>query len=261
MIPKKIHYVWFSDEPYPPLVQRCIESWKEKLPDYEVILWNRSNFDVHINKWCSQAFNAKKYAFVTDYARLYILYHHGGIYLDSDVEVTRNFDELLSDRAFIGFIAKPGMLEAETIGSEAGHEMFGKLLQYYEMREFVLTNGGYDLKSLPEIFYESFLNEGMAENRMDQTVAGVHLYPPGYFLMSDDLFYLSYDDGTKYLKETYSLHYGTGSWSNVTNKLYLWLKKWYLDHFWFVVKVVRVPVVFKLWQFGINTYRKMFWGT
>ena len=189
------------------------------------------------------------------------MYHHGGIYLDSDVEVTKKFDELLSDRAFIGFIAKPGMIEAETIGCEAGHEMFGKLLQYYDKRDFILEDGSYDMKILPEIFYETFLKEGMTENKVDQNVSGVHIYPPGYFLMSDDLFYLSYDEGTKYLKETYSLHYGAGSWSNVTNKFYLQLKKLYLDHFWFVVKVVRIPVVFKLWQVGINAYRKMFWGT
>lgn len=144
MIPKKIHYVWFSDEPYPPLIQKCINIWKEKLPDYEIILWNRSNFDVHMNTWCSQAFGAKKYAFVTDYARLYILYHHGGIYMDVDVEVTRNFDDLLSDAAFASFTAKPEKIQAETIGCEAGHEMFWKLLQYYETRNFIDENNGYD---------------------------------------------------------------------------------------------------------------------
>ena len=117
------------------------------------------------------------------------------------------------------------------------------------------------MKILPEILYERFLKEEMEENRADQYAADVHIHTPDYFLMSDDLFYLSYDEGTKYLRETYSLHYGAGSWSNVTNKFYLRLKKWYLDHFWSVVKAVRIPVVFKLWQVGINAYRKMFWGT
>lgn len=101
----------------------------------------------------------------------------------------------------------------------------------------------------------------MVNDKSDQYVSNVHIYPPGYFLMSDDLFYLSYEEGIKYLKRTYSLHYAAGGWSDITNKLYLWLKKWYLDHFWFVVKVVRIPVVFKLWQFGINSYRKVFWGS
>ena len=254
MIPKKIHYVWFSDEPYPPLIQKCLDSWKEKLPDYEIILWNRSNFDVHINSWCSQAFDAKKYAFVTDYARLYVLYHHGGIYMDVDVEVTRNYDSLLSDSAFTSFTAKPNMIQAETIGSEAGHEMIGKLLKYYETRNFINEDGKYNQKTIDEIFYEIFSSEGLINNRLNQYVSNVHIYPPGYFLMSDDLFYLSYGEGTKYLKETYSLHYAAGEWELVKNKFYLWMKKWYFDHFWFVVKVIRNPILFKLWQFVIRTF-------
>ena len=260
MIPKKIHYFWFSNEPYPPLIQKCIESWKKHLPEYEIILWNCENFDVNMNMWTSQAYEAKKYAFVTDYARLYILYHYGGIYLDSDVEVIRNFDALLADSAFFGFIAKPGMIEAETIGSEPKQEMIGKLLNYYEGREFKLGNNKYDTKILPEILYELFIREGMNEEKEEQHICDTHIYPAGYFLMSDDLFYLSYEDGIRYLKETYSLHYATGSWSGIDNKLYNLFKRYYLKYFWTICRFIKYPPIFKFWQIGINLYRKLFWG-
>lgn len=95
MIPKIIHLCWLSGDPYPPKIQKCLESWKKFLPEYEVMLWDGNRFDLNSSSWVAQAF-AKKYAFAADYIRMYALYHYGGIYLDSDVEVLKSFDELLT---------------------------------------------------------------------------------------------------------------------------------------------------------------------
>lgn len=99
MIPKIIHYCWFGGNPLPELAQKCIASWKKFLPDYEIKEWNESNYDVRKIPYIEQAYNAKKYAFVSDYARFDILYQYGGIYFDTDVEVIKPFDEILKRRA------------------------------------------------------------------------------------------------------------------------------------------------------------------
>ena len=102
MIPKKIHYCWFGGNPLPALAKRCISSWKKYLPDYEIIEWNESNYDVHKIPYISEAYNAKKYAFVSDYARFDILYNHGGLYFDIDVEVLDSLDDIIKDGPFMG---------------------------------------------------------------------------------------------------------------------------------------------------------------
>lgn len=102
-IPKIIHYCWFGRGDYSDLVIKCMQSWQEHLPDYKIILWNEDNFDVNMNDFVRQAYEQKKYAYVTDYVRLYALYHYGGIYMDSDVEVIKPINEFLHHRAFLGY--------------------------------------------------------------------------------------------------------------------------------------------------------------
>ena len=103
MIEKKIHYCWFGKGEMKPLMKKCIKSWKKYCPDYEIIEWNEDNFDVNSTLWTKQAYEAKKYAFVSDYVRLKVLYEHGGIYMDTDVEVVKPIDEFLSHDAFCGY--------------------------------------------------------------------------------------------------------------------------------------------------------------
>ena len=107
MIPKIIHYCWFGRNPLPESAQKCIASWRKFFPDYEIVEWNEDNFDVRSIPYTAQAYDAKKYAFVSDYARFKILYEHGGIYFDTDVEVIRPFDDILARGAFMGYEIDP----------------------------------------------------------------------------------------------------------------------------------------------------------
>lgn len=101
MIPKVIHYCWFGDKPIPKMAKKCLKSWGKYCPGYEIKLWNEDNFDLNCNQYVKEAYEAKKWAFVTDYARLYIVYHYGGIYLDTDVELIQPLDSLLKEQAFL----------------------------------------------------------------------------------------------------------------------------------------------------------------
>src|SRR4051794_6708390 len=119
-IPKIIHYCWFGRGDYSDLVMKCMKSWKAYLPDYKIVLWNEDNFDVNMNDFVRQAYEQRKYAFVSDYVRLYALYQSGGIYMDSDVEVVKSIDEFLHHRAFLGY-EKTELLQTGVMAAEKEH--------------------------------------------------------------------------------------------------------------------------------------------
>ena len=153
MIPKIIHFCWLSGDPYPPKIAKCLKSWEKYLSDYEIILWDTKRFDLNSSVWVRQAFEKKKYAFAADYIRFYALYNFGGIYLDSDVEVLRDFDDLLDLPYFIG-AEKSQTPEAAIIGAEKGCDWIKQCLDYYQGRSFVKEDGTLDLRKLPEIMAE-----------------------------------------------------------------------------------------------------------
>ena len=153
MIPKIIHLCWLSGDPYPPKIAKCLKSWEKYLPDYEIILWDTKRFDLNSSIWVKQAFENKKYAFAADYIRFYALYHMGGIYLDSDVEVLKAFDELLDLPYFVG-AEKAQTPEAAIIGAEKGCDWIKQCLDYYQNRLFVKEDGSLDIRKLPEIMVE-----------------------------------------------------------------------------------------------------------
>ena len=109
MIPKVIHYCWLSGDPIPEKLQRCMDSWKKFLPDYEFVLWDLERFDIKTSQWVKEAFEARKYAFAADYIRLYAVYNYGGIYMDMDVEVVRPFDDLLASPYILGLESEKGV--------------------------------------------------------------------------------------------------------------------------------------------------------
>ena len=148
MIPKVIHFCWLSGEPYPALIEQCINSWKQFLPDYELILWDTSRIDINSNQWLKQAYENKKYAFAADYIRFYALYYYGGIYLDADVEVFKSFTPLLNQKQFIGEEAG-GDIEAAVRGAEKGLWWVKECLDYYHDRAFVKMDGTFDTRPVP----------------------------------------------------------------------------------------------------------------
>ena len=150
MIPKIIHLCWLSGDPYPSKIARCLKTWEKYLPDYEVMLWDTNRFDLNSSIWVRQAFEKKKYAFAADYIRFYALYHYGGVYLDSDVEVLKSFNDLLDLPYFMG-AEKAQTPEAAIIGAEKGCDWVKQCLDYYESRSFILEDGTLDIQKLPEI--------------------------------------------------------------------------------------------------------------
>lgn len=204
MIPKKIHYCWLGDAAYPEKIAYCIETWKQKLPDYEFVRWDKSRFDIHTVPWVEEAYEAKKYAFAADYIRCYALYSEGGIYLDSDVEVLKSYNDLLDRPYFIGHERFTDSIEAATLGFEAGHPLFRHMLDYYKDRHFV-TESGYDTRPLPYIMREV----------IEQEHIELDIFPSDYFSpkLNEEL-HLS--------ENTYSIHHYTGTWRNpLYNKLRL----------------------------------------
>ena len=152
MIPKIIHYCWLSNDPIPEEFQKYIESWKRHLIGYEFKLWTFDIFDKGSSLWVSQAFDAKKYAFATDFIRLYAVYHYGGIYMDMDIEVLKSFDDLLDRDLFFGY-ESPTLqwLEAGCFGTTKENSFIGECLKYYDNRPFIKEDGNYDMLPLPQI--------------------------------------------------------------------------------------------------------------
>lgn len=155
MIPKIIHYCWLSNDPYPEDLKRCMATWKEKLPDYEFILWNFDRFEKKSVKWVSEAFDNKKYAFAADYIRLFAVYNYGGIYMDMDIEVLKSFNDLLdSDLIFAYENKEKTGIEAGCFGAQKGNPVIKKCLEYYNERSFIKQDGSFDILPLPAILLE-----------------------------------------------------------------------------------------------------------
>jgi hypothetical protein len=152
MIPKNIHICWLSGDEYPKSIKRCLDSWKKYLPDYNIILWDTKRFDVSQLKWTREAFQTKKYAFAADYIRMYALYNYGGIYLDSDVEVYKSFDDLLDLPYFWGE-DNVHCFEPAIIGAEKGCGFIYDIMRRYEDRAFI-RDGRYDMRGLPLVCHD-----------------------------------------------------------------------------------------------------------
>ena len=157
MIPKIIHLCWLSGDPYPPKIAKCLDTWKKHLSDYQVVLWDTNRFDMSSSIWVRQAFEKKKYAFAADYIRFYALYNYGGIYLDSDVEVLKSFDDLLDLPYFMG-AEKAQTPEAAIMGAEKRCDWIKACLDYYQDRPFINEDGSLNIQTLPAIMIRQIEN-------------------------------------------------------------------------------------------------------
>ena len=173
MIPKIIHYCWLSGEPLPDFIQECIASWKKLLPEYEFRLWDKDSMDYNAIPFTREAFAKKQWAFVSDYVRLYALYHYGGIYLDTDIYVMGKLDKMLNNDFFSGYEIrekeKPGIyIEAAIMGAIPGHPFVKKCLDLYSGRSFMTRDGKMDQTPISNIVSE-LLERDYDWNRQDKT--------------------------------------------------------------------------------------------
>ena len=180
MIPKIIHYVWVGGNPKPKNIQRCMKTWTKHLQDYQIIEWNEDDFDIHENKYVEQAYQAKKWAFVSDYIRAKAVYEMGGIYMDTDVLVLDDLHDLLNNRAFVGFENKENPFTA-VFGAEKGHPLIKDMLSYYDDRDFTFDKqdqlAGVNTVSVSDILKNKY--GAQPNNKEQQLQTGIHVYPDG----------------------------------------------------------------------------------
>ena len=208
MIPKIIHYCWFGRGTKNQKIQDYIAGWHKLMPEYQIIEWNEDNFDIHSTLWTEQAYEAKKWAFVSDYVRLYALYTCGGLYFDTDVEVLRQLDEFLDNKVFTGFESKDSPITA-VMGAESGNPIIGELLAFYRDRPFVKEAGGFETLPNTYIITDYFEKLGVIKNGKEQVCHGLHIYPQICFCPNNITRIWE-----KSSPKSYTIHHFEQSWRN-----------------------------------------------
>lgn len=216
MIPGILHYIWFGNNPLSPLAKQCLESWCKHMPDWQIMCWDESNFDIaSAPLYVRQAYEARKYAFVSDYVRLWVLEQYGGVYVDTDVKVLKSYEPLLNDIAFIGFEESKAHLPGTcVIGCEPHCQWVQDMLALYDGIEFVKQDGSLDLTTNVQRMGEALITKGLIPNGKEQ-------YLPEYGLRVYSHDYFSPITSTRVMrktKNTYSIHYFAESWRDGKKK-------------------------------------------
>lgn len=216
MIPKIIHYCWFGGNSLPKDTQKYIDTWRKYCPEYEIKEWNEQNFDIHFNRYVKEAYQQKKWAFVSDVARIFALYSEGGIYLDTDVEVIKNLDPLLDNHGFLGFEGKQ-WIATNIVGFEPHHKLLEKFLRSYNLRSFINEDGSLDqttnVSELTKLLLEEYQLQLNGEYQILQN--DIVIYPSDYFSPYD------YIQGKlNCTSNTFSIHWFAQTWIGQN-----WLRK------------------------------------
>ena len=217
-IPKKIHYCWFGGNPMPTLAEKCIRSWKRYCPGYEIIRWDESNYDISAApKYVRDAYAAKKWAFVTDYVRLQVLFDHGGIYFDTDVQVVKKLDPLLQHRCFMGIERARECTKVNTglgLGAEAGFPLLKEIMEDYREASFYRSDGSIDITTCTVRNTEILKKHGYVEEDRYQEVAEAAVYPAEFFSPMD------MTNGKMHkTRNTYTIHHYSLSWTSPEHQL------------------------------------------
>ena len=219
MIPKIIHYCWFGRGEMSQLAKDCIDSWHRLMPDWEYKLWNEDNYDVNSTAYSREAYEAKKYAFVSDVARLVALEREGGVYLDVDFEVYKPFDDLLHYHAFAGFEGcKRKLMMMGVIGSEPHGAWVNEMLRLYDNRHFIKDDGSFDLTTNVLFTTMHMCDHGFVRNWKEQDYKDLHVFPTEFFSPR-------HTTGEYFRTEnTYCEHKGVSSWAEQNKKSKLLMK-------------------------------------
>jgi len=216
MIPKIIHYCWFGGNPLPETALKCIESWKKYCPGYEIKEWNEKNYDVNKIIYTAQAYQAKKYAFVSDYARFDILYQYGGIYFDTDVEVIKPIDEIIEKGAFLG-MENIGMVASGLgMAAHAHNEIYAEIMDSYKRSDFIKFNNRMDLTTVVERVTSILRKYGLTKDNAIQTIKDITVYPVDYFNPKDPRTGI-----TSITPNTYTIHHFDASWASPLRRKYI----------------------------------------
>lgn len=208
MIPKVIHYCWYGRKPLNDLAKKCLASWNEYCPDYKIIRWDEDNTDLQSNQYVKEAYQCKKWAFVTDWVRLKVLYDYGGIYMDTDVQVIRSLDEFLTNRGFSGF-ENENQVPTGIMASEKGNAFIGCLLHSYDNFRFIGKDGKQDLTTNVDIITRLAVEKGLILNNHFQIIEDFSFYPVDYFCPKD-----SRTLQTHITRNTATIHHFAGSWED-----------------------------------------------
>ena len=207
MIPKIIHYCWFGRGEMPQSAKDCIASWHKYMPDWEYICWNEYNFDVNSVTYTKEAYEAKKYAFVSDYVRLWALEQEGGVYFDTDVNVFKSFDDLLHYKAFAGFEGSKYLPMGTCVMATEAHGVWvTEQLEAYKGRHFVNEDDSFDMTTNVQFITKKMCEQGFLQNGKEQDFKDLHVFPVDYFCPRQTT-------GEYFCTEnTYCEHQGLGSW-------------------------------------------------
>lgn len=204
---KTIHYCWFGGAEKSEIIKRCIESWKKHCPDYEIVEWNENNFDINTCKYVKEAYNAKKWAFVSDYCRFWVLYNFGGIYMDTDVEILKPLDGLPAD--FVGFESESTVNSGLIRGAAKGDMICREMLDSYDKDSFILENGEYNPCTVCERETAVLQKHGLVVNGELQVVADTTVFPTEYFNPKGGNY-----GKDKITENTYTVHHYVASWKS-----------------------------------------------
>ena len=236
-IPKTIHFFWFGRSRHPAIVRKCVESWRRVLPEYEIICWNEDNFDFTQNLFARQAYEKKRYAFVADYARLHVLYHHGGIYMDADTEVLKPLDRFLHHPAFIGVVAN--YLQTALIGAQKHNPWIKDLLDYYDAKTFVNPDASLNIEMNNSIVNRITEKKyGLRRDNTYQELAGAVAVYPDEFFGSDN----PATGKFTITENTHVLHHFMSSWQDRDN--------------FFLRKLMEAKTRLR-WMIGRGLYKKL----
>ena len=213
LIPKIIHYCWFGKNSIPERNLKWMESWKYWCPDYKIMRWDQDNYDVTKNAYMYEAFEKEKWSFVSDYVRCDVVYQYGGIYLDTDVELIRSYDELLYQPAFCGIEGSRKIALGLGFGAIKSHPLIKEILDMYDKIDFIDENGSVNLTTCVQLQHPIFLRNGFVNNGDYQIINGMTVYPEAVLSPKD-----VYTGEIDIKKNTFSIHHYEGTWVDEVNR-------------------------------------------